>query len=236
MKLLCQDTTTKALSKNLLAHFKGLHMLPYNYNRREESSVWWLTTAERNPAYRFLKFVVLPPDFGNPDEFFFGIYVEKGIGATYGKEGRISNDYILSPVWAWNDFVNHTLTDARFGQAVAEVAANTGIPVELRLYAHQFVKDAVRTVVPKPELLAFDVRDSFVRSESKKRSNLLASLESCSSFTDLSSALKKIPGGEYLWIDLVLGTPFKIVQDDTDVWSPEEIAKKVLAPFRYLIQ
>lgn len=236
MNLTCQDMTTKELCQKLLLNFQGLHMLPYNYNNREESSIWWLTTATRNPAYSFLKFVVLPPDYGNPDEFFFGIYVEKGVGATYGREGKISQDYVLGPTWAWNSFVNETMNDPRFVKAAQDVQLTTCMPMQLRLYAHHYVKDAVRNVVPRAELLAFDVCDSLVVQTSDRPSKLLASLAGCASFAELSAALKKIPGGEYLWIDMVLGVPFKIVQDPAGTWSPDEIAEKVLKPFDYFVR
>lgn len=235
MTLLCQDMTTHDLCKKLLANFEGLHMLPYNYHRTE-SSIWWLTTATHNPAYRFLKFVVLPPDYGNPDEFFIGIYVEKGIGENYGREGKISKDFILGPTWAWNAFVNETMNDCKFVKATFEVQLATCMPMQLRLYAHHFVKDAVRSVVPRPDVLTFDVRDSLTVQASDKPSKLLASLAGCTSFAELSAALGKIPGDEYIWIDMVLGAPFKVVQDDVGTWSPDEIAGNVLTPFEYLVR
>jgi hypothetical protein len=128
------------------------------------------------------------------------------------------------------------MNDPRFVKAAQAVQLSTCMPMQLRLYAHHYVKDAVRSVVPKPELLAFDLSDSLVVQASDKPSKLLASMADCTSFAELSAALNKIPGGEYLWIDMVLGVPFKIVQAPAETWNPDEIAEKVLKPFEYLVR
>ena len=101
MKQYCSVTTTQDLCKELKPYFQSLHTIPYNrFNR--ENTVWWLSPGSDVPAYRFPKFAVMPPESDCPDQFFVGIYIEKGVSEVYANTVGYAKHLILGASWAWN--------------------------------------------------------------------------------------------------------------------------------------
>ena len=233
MAIICDVTTTHELCKSLKQNFTDLQMLPYNYHQ-PNNTVWWLSPSSEKPAYRFPKFAVLPPESDAPDQIFVGLYIEKGVDEVYAKAVGIAKTHIIDSSWAWHRLLSNMRENSKLSKSIAEVCRNIGSNMELRLYANMQIKDSIDAITPKGEKLAFELNDKLSVCQSENPSKLLASLVSCTSLPELSSAIQQIHNANFLWIDFVLGVPLKM-QDGCCVWSVDDIANKILAPFEWLV-
>lgn len=233
MELNCTVTTTQDLCMELKTYFTDLHALPYNrFNRN--NTVWWLSPGSAIPAYRFPKFAVLPPEAEMPDQLFVGIYIEKGVSEAYAKTVGYTKPLILRPDWAWHGLLADMERGDKLARSIAQVRNNAGRDLELRLYASMQIKDVAEGLAPKGEQLVFDVADGLIPRQSSTPVQLLSSLAKCSSLAEFALGLNNLEKSGFIWIDLVLGVPFTMKDDGK--WSAENIAKKVLAPFEWLVQ
>ncbi len=232
MALNCKITTTHDLCMELKPYFADLHPLPYNrFNR--ENTVWWFSPASEIPAYRFPKFAIMPPEAEAPDQLFIGIYIEKGVGEEYAKTVGYAKTHTLGANWAWHTLLEDMKHNNKLSRSIAEVRNATGVDLELRLYASMQIKDAADNLAPKGEKLVFDVADGLIARQ-PVNTKLLSSLAGCTSLVELASGLTSLEKSGFIWIDLVLGVPFNMKGDGNEC-GVEDIAKKVMAPFEWLV-
>jgi hypothetical protein len=234
MAILFNVTTTHDFCKSLKKYFSNLHMLPYNYHQ-PNNTVWWLSPSSEKPAYRFPKFAILPPEDDASDQLFIGLYIEKGVNEDYAKTVGIAKTHIIGTNWAWHTLLTEMSINGKLVRSIDEVRRNTGSNMELRLYANMQIKDAVDALAPKGEKLVFELNEKIIVRPARVPSKLLASLDTCTSLPELSASLKQIPNAGYLWIDLVIGVSLSM-REGCCVWGVEDIAKKILAPFEWMVE
>ena len=234
MPLSCKTTTTQALCNALKPYFKELHQLPYNrFNR--ENTVWWLSPGSDVPAYRFPKFALLPPDADTPDQLFAGIYIEKGVSEDYAKAVKYSKHHILGADWAWHNLMQEMARADRMDSSISQVQSATKGHLELRIYASMQIKDAAEALSPKGEMLAFNVGETLTVKATEHPSKLLASLAGVTTLPELARGLSKLDKADFIWIDFVLGVPLTM-KDEGFEYDVEDIAKKIMGPFEWLVQ
>lgn len=220
----------------------GLHALPFNRFRREDTT-WWLSPTAGNPAYRHGKVVLTRRD-ATPGDVFVGLYVEKGVGpaaAPAYRDTARGRRYVMGSTWLWDRLLG-ALGSGEFEQTAMTAVAKAGSPLTIVIDA-ALVPPPAGDDVQSPNLPRDVVRFSFSKGELRfldtdAPADLLKSLGKAETLPALAARIAALPQLDWIWVDFQVGIRLKAVgaSHRAGVWSAMDLWERACLPWRAWLQ
>lgn len=196
---------------SVLSPRDGLTLRPSD-SSSPQTCLWWAVPTPEWPAFHLPKLFV---DWLHPDDhstLYFGLHVEKGLGAPADQPGRTGSRLVMDAGWAWQRFMND-LASGQIGRLVVAVRSSA-VP---SLYLRIEVSDEIRADETFPHerrlwrdgtYYGFECRGRDARlrllyaHDDHKRGT---PLERVRTLPKLAAALERLPDAPRRWVDLQLG-------------------------------
>ena len=237
-----QDAASDALAAARRAGLHGLHALPFNRFRREDTT-WWLSPTSENPAYRHGKIVLTRRDAA-PGDVFVGLYVEKGVGpaaAPAYRDTARGRRYVMASTWLW-DVLLGALGSGEFEQTATAAEAKAGCPLTIVIDA-ALAPPPTGDDVHSPNLPRDVFRFSFSKGEFRfldadTPADLLKSLGKPRTPPELVACIAALPQLDWIRIDFQAGIRLKAAgaQHRPGVWSAADLWERACLPWRTWLQ
>lgn len=205
---------------------------PFDFHRSEETPVWFVVESKEWPAFPYSKVVVSArPHLVPAGHLFVGFCSEKGLEGAGAAAAR-SPDWVMDGTWRWHDVVR-TLIDGSFGTAIAGAAKNVGEPLRIITESHAggLAPGELRDV------LSWSTEDGSSLEELHPPSlrtieQYLAGLVDARTLSELGEALRKIPRGEWAWVNFYVGLDLESSNaGDRSALDGRQIWDRLLLPF-----
>jgi hypothetical protein len=186
------------------------------YNRFEPlNTTWWLVPSTEWPAHRFGKLIF--SNWADPDGrpmLFAGLSVEKGFGPVVAAVDRRMQPLVMKTGWQWPGVLDD-LSAGALDSAVARVAGQTGLPVFVGVAASYY-----QDIEPgdpygqraQVDRLTFHASGADLGLVAQQLGvDLLGSLTSTRTLSQLGRALLAVQNQAWAWIDLSFGISLELV-------------------------
>jgi hypothetical protein len=210
------------------------------WNRFEATNTeWWLIPSKEWPAYRHGKYFFSRP--WDSHVMFCGLYVEKGLDPSVAVAFPSGQKLVMNRHWTWHEVMSE-MRSGEFGEAIAQVAQRSRMPVRLSLNGG-FVEDPGSYDPEAPPMdwnyVVFESAGEGIRFISSEiKGEQFAGLIQCESIADLADALEEMPQSDWMWLNFHFGIKLAMAPLDhdpehiQDAWGPAKLWELCLEPWR----
>lgn len=205
---------------------KPVRSHPYG-GRATPGATWMVNPPKVKPAFKYGKFV-FKPNFGMHENFFCGLWVEKG----FGSEVKASDDAwshekasaVMGKDWRWHQF-GPDLAAGRLDEPISAVVKGAGKSARIWVMTHHYGCDDHNEV-------EFSTDGKGIEVDGDPPSGLLKAAAGAGSLRELGNTLATIPKHEWVWIDFCFGLEFDLVAGgrETSSWTAGMLYDRLLKP------
>jgi len=187
------------------------------FNRFEpEDTVWWVTPGSDWPAYKYGKYMFRKYN----DIIYIGLNIEKGYGIELSQ--MVSNNAIMTEEWIWHEFIE-AAAQGEFNNTIESLAQNNSGDVHVLMGFGEFNqvdKESDYYADVFPNNITYIFKDNSIEAKDKEqnmRAEMFEKLKEAKGFQDIFKMMLGINGLSYFWVDLFIGVPFEIKDDDKEL-------------------
>lgn len=237
MSLSITQNTPWELCKASAIYFGDLTGKLYNHFNPNESVCWLVPTKDNDgPSYPCgkLGFMLNPI---NDKQLVAGLYVEKGLSKLYCKlsgNKKQAITHAMTDDWQWHKVMSD-MSHGVLGKALDSITTEVGEKPLIVISGHyEILSKSENSEVKKlsDETIVYQYTGDGIIQIGYKPScdkNPLTGLKNLSTLSELCFNLNKLPEGDFIWVDLVMGIPLQTsAVERSEIVSTELIAKKCL--------